>query len=214
MRLVVWARRAEARRKLKLAPRFTAVQALACICVFAFAAESSFDSERYLAHIKFLASPELGGRPTGSRELEKAAQYITEQFRAEVLQPHLQDFDVTTRARLGKANRFDFALAGETQSLRVAKGFIPINFSSSGKASGSVVFAGYGITAPEYNYDDYAGIDVKNKFVLVFADEPQEYDEKSVFEGKSYTCHAQQGRDHDQSRHDRAGSRGRRTFPI
>ena len=98
---------------------------------------------------------------------------------------------MTTSARLGKANRFEFALAGETQSLQVAKGFIPINFSSSGKASGSVVFAGYGISAPEYNYDDYAGIDVKNKFVLVFTHEPQEYDEKSVFEGKSYTYHAQ-----------------------
>ena len=54
-----------------------------------------------------------------------------------------------------------------------------------------MVFAGYGITAPEYNYDDYAGIDVHGKFVIVLAHEPQEYNEKSVFDGKIYTDHAQ-----------------------
>ena len=47
-----------------------------------------------------------------------------------------------------------------------------------------MVFAGYGITAPEYNYDDYAGLDVKGKIVLVLRHEPQEFDDKSVFEGK------------------------------
>ncbi|MBV9743480.1 MAG: M28 family peptidase, partial [Acidobacteriia bacterium] len=50
---------------------------------------------------------------------------------------------------------------------------------------------GYGISAPEYNYDDYAGIDVKGKVVLMLRHEPQEFDEKSVFAGKSYTRHTQ-----------------------
>ena len=57
--------------------------------------------------------------------------------------------------------------------------------------AGSVVFAGYGITAPEYSYDDYAGLDVKGKVVLVLRHEPQESDPKSVFEGKTLTQHAQ-----------------------
>ena len=43
---------------------------------------------------------------------------------------------------------------------------MPLNLSSAGEVSGDVVFAGYGITAPEYNYDDYAGLDVKDKIVL------------------------------------------------
>ena len=68
---------------------------------------------------------------------------------------------------------------------------MPFNFSPRGKICGHVVFAGYGITAPEYNYDDYAGIDVKGKIVLILRHEPQEFDEKSVFEGKVYTEHAQ-----------------------
>ena len=54
-----------------------------------------------------------------------------------------------------------------------------------------MVFAGYGITAPEYHYDDYAGLDVKGKIVVVLRHEPQESDDKSPFEGKILTRHAQ-----------------------
>jgi hypothetical protein len=158
--------------------------------------DSSFSAERYLSHIKFLASPEMRGRESGSPELEKAAQYIAAQFKSDGLKTldgksYLQAFEVTTSAKLGKANRFDFVAGDNTESLQPGKEYVPINFSSRGKASGSVVFAGYGITAPEYNYDDYAGIDVHGKFVVVLAHEPQEYDEKSVFDGKVYTDHSQ-----------------------
>jgi len=162
-----------------------------------WAAAPSFDADRYLGHIKYLASPELKGRATGSPELEKAAQYIVEQFRADGLQPppgatsYLQPFEVTTSAKLGRANSFQFTLRGDSQNLQPEKDFIPFNFSASGKASGEVVFAGYGITAPEYHYDDYAGLDAKGRFVVVLRHEPQEFDEKSVFEGKVYTDHAQ-----------------------
>ncbi|MGD1070688.1 MAG: M28 family peptidase [Bryobacteraceae bacterium] len=161
------------------------------------AASGAFDAGRYLDHIRFLASPEMKGRATGSPELEKAAQYIVGQFRADGLEAppgasgYLQPFQVTTSARLGRSNRFDFSSGGDQQSLEVNKEFVPFNFSASGKASGGVVFVGYGITAPEYNYDDYAGLDVHGKLVVVLAHEPQEYDEKSVFEGKVYTDHAQ-----------------------
>jgi aminopeptidase YwaD len=164
--------------------------------LLAAAGDSSFSAERYLDHIKFLASPEMKGRESGSPELEKAAQYIAGYFKADGLKTldgksYLQAFEVTTSAKLGKANRFDFTAGTDTESLQTGKEFVPINFSSRGKASGGVVFAGYGITAPEYNYDDYAGIDVHGKFVVVLAHEPQENDEKSVFDGKVYTDHSQ-----------------------
>jgi hypothetical protein len=159
-------------------------------------ADSTFDPDRYLGHIKFLASQEMRGRATGSPELEKAAAYIQSQFEADGLKPvpgnkYLQPFEVTTAAKLGRNNKLDFTDKSGSENLQSGKDFIPFNFSSRGKASGGVVFAGYGITAPEYNYDDYAGVDVKGKFVVVLAHEPQEYDEKSVFEGKVYTDHAQ-----------------------
>ncbi len=160
------------------------------------ATSASFDPGRYLAHVKFLASPELKGRGTGSPELEKAADYIAAQFSSYGLKAagdngYFQNFQVTTNAHLGPANALKEELPGGARSLAPDRDFIPFNFSSNGKASAEVAFAGYGITAPEYHYDDYAGVDVKDKFVIVVRHEPQEADEKSVFAGKNFTSHAQ-----------------------
>ncbi|MEP7367563.1 MAG: M28 family peptidase [Acidobacteriota bacterium] len=150
----------------------------------------------YIDHVKFLASPELKGRGTGMPELEKAAQYIAKQFQKDGLKPidggkYLQEFPVTTNARLGKNNAVELIMASGHVKLNPDSQFIPFNFSTSGTFEGNVVFAGYGITAKEYNYDDYAGIDAKGKFVLLLRHEPQEFDDKSVFEGKVYTEHSQ-----------------------
>jgi peptidase M28-like protein/PDZ domain-containing protein/PA domain-containing protein len=157
---------------------------------------TGIDPQRYLSHIKYLAAPEMRGRATGSPELEKAADYIAAQFRAIGLKPvdgtsYFQAFPVTTNARLGQANRFEVVENGKTTGLKTGEDFIPFNFSSRGKLTGGVVFAGYGITAPEYNYDDYAGLNVKDKLVLILRHEPQEFEERSVFAGKAFTEHAQ-----------------------
>ena len=61
--------------------------ALASIVFAASSGDSAFDAERYLNHIKYLASPEMRGRESGSPELEKAAQYIAGQFKADGLKP-------------------------------------------------------------------------------------------------------------------------------
>src|SRR3989475_3628940 len=179
------------RRLIPFAP-FALLIALSALRVTA----PHIDPQHYLAHIKYLASPGMKGRETGSPQLEKAAHYIAAQFRSIGLSPvdgksYMQAFPVTTNARLGSSNHFEYEEAGKSVVLKVREDFIPFNFSSRGKLSGSVVFAGYGITAPEYNYDDYAGLDVKDKLVLVLRHEPQEFDEKSVFSGKAYTEHAQ-----------------------
>jgi hypothetical protein len=150
----------------------------------------------YIGYVKYLASPEMRGRATGSPELEKAAAFIRDQFRAMNLKPlngdsYYQDFEVTTSARLGSHNELKYSNGSEKQTIKNQQDFLPLNLSSGGKVSGEIVFAGYGITAPEYNYDDYAGLDVKGKIVLVLRHEPQEFDEKSVFQGKVYTAHSQ-----------------------
>src|SRR5271167_3684699 len=150
----------------------------------------------YIGYVKYLASPEMRGRATGSPELEKAAAFIRDQFRSFNLKPlngdsYYQDFEVTTSARLGSHNELRYSNGSEKQTVKNAQDFLPMNLSSEGKVAGEVVFAGYGITAPEYNYDDYAGLDVKGKIVLVLRHEPQEFDDKSVFEGKVYTAHSQ-----------------------
>ena len=153
------------------------------------------DPGQYLEHIRFLASEEMKGRGTGTPELERAADYLAAQFRGFGLGPgngqsYFQSFPVTTHAQLGKDNQLVWR-NGRRQALKFNSDFRPLNFSESGTVSGKVVFAGYGITAPEYDYDDYAGIDVRNKIVLLLRHEPQEFDEKSVFGGRVYTIHAQ-----------------------
>src|SRR5579863_12759 len=151
--------------------------------------------QTYLDDVRYLASPELKGRATGSPELEKAASYIASQFQSFGLKPadgknFEVAFPVTLGATLGANNAFSYGDAGQKGALKLGQDFEPFSFSSVGKLSGPVVFAGYGITAKEYNYDDYAGLDVTGKIVLILRHEPQEHDERSVFEGRKLTSHA------------------------
>jgi Peptidase family M28/PDZ domain/PA domain len=167
---------------------------LALIPALAIAAyEITPDS--YLAHIKYLASPELKGRRTGTPELNKAADYIETWFKKAGLQPlaphYFDNFEVTARTGLGKGDKLSLDDNGKQTVFKQQQDFVPINLSANGTAHGPIVFAGYGITAPEYHYDDYQGVDVKDKIVLLLRHEPQEADEKSVFEGKNFTVHSQ-----------------------
>ena len=161
----------------------------------AFAAAAQIDPQVYLGEIKYLASKELKGRLTGSPELEKAAAFISARFREFGLQPvngrsYYQPFPAVTAAHLGASNRLGVKADGHTATLACPQDFTPLYFSSSTKFSGGLVFAGYGITAADWHYDDYAGLDVKGKLVLILRHEPQEADPHSVFDGTRLTGHA------------------------
>jgi hypothetical protein len=136
-------------------------------------------SQKYLDEVRYLASPELKGRATGSPELEKAAEYIAGLFKSFGLKPadgknFEEAFPVTLGAHDGPGTRFRFREPGGSRNLNPVDDFTPIGFSSNGKFAGGVVFAGYGITDKEKNYDDYAGVDVKDKLVLILRHEPNE----------------------------------------
>ena len=161
-----------------------------------YADSTPIDPKLYVDDVKYLASPELHGRAAGTPELEKAGDFLIGKFKEFGIPPadgknYHQAFPVTTSAKPGTHNHFSVTEKGKPESLKFQKDYIPFNFSHSGKLTGSVVFAGYGITAPEYKYDDYANIDVKGKIVILLRHEPQEADEKSVFAGKQFTQHAQ-----------------------
>src|SRR5580704_1507435 len=156
---------------------------------------AQIDPKAYLAHIQYLASPELKGRATGSPQLEKAAAYIAGEFKSFGLKPadgknYELPFTVTINAHLGPDNHLSVEDAGAKAEFNSGRDYVPFSFSSSGKLSGAVVFAGFGITAANLHYDDYAGLDVKDKIVLILRHEPQEADEKSVFDGKDLTSNA------------------------
>jgi hypothetical protein len=109
--------------------------------------------------------------------LERASTYIADQFKKYGLQPagekssYWQEFRVTTNAKPGEGNHVKVA----GSDLRLNADYIPISFSSNGQAEGQIVFAGYGITAPEFQYDDYFHLDVKDKIVLVLRYEPKHF---------------------------------------
>lgn len=153
-------------------------------------------AQQYLQDVKFLASKQMRGRGDGTPQLDKAASFIAQQFQSAGLQPvvkgsYFQDFPVTLQSKLGGGNQMTVTNGGARQTLRPRADFQPFSFSSSETVTGPVVFVGYGISAEEYRYDDYAGVDVKDKIVLLLRHEPREFDDKSPFEGRVYTQHAQ-----------------------
>lgn len=138
----------------------------------------------------------MKGRAAGTPELEQAAKYITEQFRDLGLQPagsdgsFLQPFVVTTGASMGHHNQLTVRQLQSVQTLQSGKEYIPISFSSSGAVTGSVVFAGYGVSAPEFEYDDYFHLDVRDKIVVALRYEPKRFSEKRGASPGSYTHHS------------------------
>jgi Peptidase family M28/PDZ domain/PA domain len=140
---------------------------------------ADISSKSYLDEVRYLASPELKGRATGSPELEKAAQYIAGFFKSFGLKPadgksFEEAFPVTLGAHDGPGTRFRYRVPDGTRNLTPHAQFTPIGFSSNGKFAGGVVFAGYGVTDKDKNYDDYDGVDVKDKLVLILRHEPNE----------------------------------------
>ena len=135
----------------------------------------------------------MKGRGNGSPELEKAAEYIASQFQVWGLQPagengtFFQQFELTTGTRIRGKERTAHRTGPLLGSMRT---LFPSAFSNTAEFEGALLFAGYGITAPELHYDDYQGIDAKGKIVVVFRHEPQELDANSVFNGTNFTTHA------------------------
>jgi peptidase M28-like protein/PDZ domain-containing protein/PA domain-containing protein len=153
---------------------------------------SDLSASRYFQDVKYLSRDEMKGRGDGSPELDKAAEYIASQFRTSGLRPmgdnktYLQAFQVTTGAAIGTSNELE--LGG--RKLRINEDFVPITFSNSAAFDSTLVFAGYGISAPELHYDDYQNINATGKIVIVLRHEPQELDPKSPFDGTNFTRHA------------------------
>ena len=152
------------------------------------------DPTRYLDDIKSLASPEMEGRGAGTRGLTLAEHLIEKRYKDLGLQPagvhgYAQPFTVITGARLKSDNHLKIERPDSKTDLKIDQDFVPFSFSSSAQLVGPVVFAGYGATAEEFNYDDYAGVDVKDKIVIVLRYEPAGFAEKSGNHG--LTRHSQ-----------------------
>lgn len=175
-----------------------AIVALTVVCAGStFAGEVEEAESRLFDAVRFLSSDELGGRGLGTDGINVAADYIAEQFEKLGLVTDLyegkpfQTFSYTIGAELGEKNEVtlvgpptDDAPDGQRLPLKMSDDFMPLALGGSGKLDLPLVFVGYGITAPDAGYDDYAGIDVEGKAVVILRHEPQQDNPHSAFDGQ------------------------------
>jgi hypothetical protein len=147
------------------------------------APDPAIDSARARAEVAWLADPARDGRGVGTTGGADAAAYVEARFRDAGLRPaypdgYAQRFEAPFRATLGEENALGLGHVGPA-ALGVE--WLPFGFSDDGKVEGELVWAGHGITAPDLEHDDYAGLDVKGKIVIVAQDFPREADPGSPF---------------------------------
>ncbi len=147
--------------------------------------------------ITFLASDECEGRGVGTKGIELAADYIANEFRKAGLKPagtegsYFQPFALTAPPKPGSPNwlRLKGPLGQEIE-LKIAHHFRPMGLSDSGRVGAPIVFVGFGATAPAIKYDDYQGVDVAGKVVLIVRRTPRFDNQFAPFDDKRMEEHA------------------------
>ena len=154
------------------------------------------------ADIKFLASEELRGRSVTDDTIEVAASYLVDRMKGIGLKTDLidgksrQPFSVKLGSSVGAAKNNRLTLSSEDPAFKeivvdLNEGLMPLALGSSkADLSGPIVFAGYGITAPRLDYDDYEGVEADGGVVIILRKEPQASDPDSKFSGTQNTRHA------------------------
>ncbi|QJD98031.1 M28 family peptidase [Mucilaginibacter robiniae] len=152
-------------------------------------AMQSADSSQIKADITYLADDKLKGRLPGTEGFKIAADYVIEQMKKYGVQPAGENGSWTQQVRLRKAfiknAQVSLTLKGNSSANeQLASGrdavIYPDPVTPHESVSGDIVFAGFGITNPEQHYDDYSGIDVKGKMVMVFRGAPQSFPSSEV----------------------------------
>jgi hypothetical protein len=174
--------------------RAAAVAICLAAALFCQTADVNPQSRRVRADLDFLTSAALAGRVSLSPEAEIAARYIAADFARTGLQPgaggsYLQEFPLIAFRADPRLRALTLTRGGTPKAFRPGADFTGA-FRSDVRIEAPVVFAGYGISAPEYGYDDYANVETAGRIVLLFDHEPQEDDPRSVFNGTGHTLHA------------------------
>ena len=153
-----------------------------------------------LAHIKLLASDEFEGRAPGTKGEELSVKYISDRFKKIGLKPGNPDGTYTQEVPLAGIKgepRMSFTIGDKTIDLKYPDDFVASSARLQPEIKvekSDVVFVGYGVVAPEYGWDDYKGVDVRGKTLLMLIGDPVIPDPKDpskldnkMFKGKAMT---------------------------
>ncbi len=154
--------------------------------------ETSDSQTRLADDLKYLSADALAGRDVGSEGIAAAGEFVAGEFAKAGLEVNafdgspFQNFSIPGPAQLGSPenNRLSVTGTADPIELTLGENYTPVTLGNSGAFSGPIVFAGYGITAPDLNYDDYASVDVAGKVVIVLRKEPKQNDPASKFDGQ------------------------------
>jgi Zn-dependent M28 family amino/carboxypeptidase len=175
-------------------PMRSSAAASAHLSPAAIAAFQRVDPERIRAHVRFLSDDLLEGRGTGQRGGDIAAQYIATQFSLYGLKPAGDNATYMQKVPMvgitpQPSTTFAFVAAKSgANDLKPLDQYVAYDQTqqSQSDVNADIVYVGYGIEAPEYNWDDYKGTDVKGKVLLMLVNEPSSDDAK-FFKGKALT---------------------------
>jgi len=155
---------------------------------------TEISGDRIRAHVRFLASDLLEGRGVGARGGELATEYIATQFALIGAKPagdnktYFQKMSLIGAEPQPTTQLSAIAADGATTGFRWLDDFVGVSYQQRSEVSfdAPAVFVGHGITAPEYQWDDYQGADVRGKVVVLFTNEPPSDDPK-FFTGRALT---------------------------
>ena len=160
----------------------------------AIAAMQSIRADNIETHVHFLSHDLLEGRGTGQRGGDIAAEYIATQFALYGLKPAGENGTYLQKVPMvgitpGNDTRFAIVpTGGKPLELKPLEEYVAYDQTQvpESNVDADIVYVGYGIEAPEYNWDDYKGVDVKGKVLLMLVNEPPSDDPK-FFTGKALT---------------------------
>src|SRR5215831_9998645 len=139
----------------------------------------SIDTDAVLEHTKVLSSDEYQGRAPGTRGEDLSVAYIEDQFRKIGLKPGNTDGTYIQKVPLvgitADPAPLRFTKGGQTQTLKWKDDVVAWTKHVAETASinnSELVFVGYGVVAPEYNWDDYKGVDVHGKTLVMLVNDP------------------------------------------
>lgn len=162
---------------------FRTISILFILIILSFNANSQVTVQKLQDHIKYLSSDALVGRLTGSPGDSLAALYIRDKLISYGFKPLVGDgfqrYKVTKRVVAGKSNFLSIAGSDYLNN----KDFMPFAFSSNTGLESEVVFVGYGfnVNADSLKWNDYSGVDVKGKWVMILRGDPEPENNKSPY---------------------------------